>query len=328
MSRGPYEPGPIGLLEIGSTVLNSDRLILLAHVGEMGSVTAAAKALNYTPSAVSQQLKKLEEEAGQTLLTRAPDGVTPNEAGQMLIRHARRIQELLAAAEADLAEVAGLKRGTLTIGTFTTVGSSFLPFVIREFKSLYPSINLGVFSSTLDGLLVALNSGVVQMSLLWDYEWDRFSDEDYELVTIFSDPTVLLVSEDHRLANRRSADLAELANEDWVERGQNSRVSDVLERCCRLAGFTPRLAVHAGDYQETQAMVGVGLGIALAPLSAVLHRQPGVRVISLRTSAPPRRILLAMRRGRVKAPSENAMIQVIKDAAKRYVSSIPTKAAN
>lgn len=250
-------------------MLNANRMILLSRVDEMGSITAAAQAMNYTPSAVSQQLRKLETEVGQPLLRRLPDGVVPNDAGMILIEHARRVEAQLGAAEADLAEVAGLRRGTLAIGTFSTIGSSFLPIVLRRFKQLHPGIGLAVQSSHLDDLQDRLSFGAVNLSLLWDYDWSPIPPERFSLTHMFDDPTVLLVSAEHRLAKRRSVQMGELAEEAWVVRQGHTRVSEVLERCGNEAGFSPKLAVHANDYQETQAMVSVGLGIAIAPLTAV-----------------------------------------------------------
>ena len=110
------------------------RLALLVEVVEQGSVTAAAEAMMYTPSAVSQQLRKLEQEVGQPLLTRRSRGVVPTEAGQLLAGHARKIVAQMQAARADLAELAGLTPGSLTLATFPTLAGSFLPVVLRTFK--------------------------------------------------------------------------------------------------------------------------------------------------------------------------------------------------
>lgn len=302
-------------------MLDARRMTLLANVLDSGSMTACATAMQYTPSAVSQQLRILEEEVGQPLLVRRPRGVSATEAGEVLARHARMVQRQLAAAEADLAEVAGLRRGTLTIGSFATIGSSFLPFVVRRFKQDCPQIELTVHSARYDELHRQLDSGDVSMSLLWDYNWSRIPSNRFALIKLMDDPTVLLVSADHRLARRRSVRMSELTTEDWVVREQEHPVLEVLERSARRAGFHPRIAFNANDYQEAQAMVSVGLGVALAPLTAVANKRADVRVISLGTSAPPRRIVLALRHGRVHAASEKAMIAVMKAAADEYRAS-------
>ncbi len=155
-------------------------LVLLAEVVEAGSITAAATALNYTPSAVSQQLRQFEIEVGQPLLQRQPRGVTATEAGAVLARHDRRVERQIGAAEADLAEIVGLRRGHLTIGTFPTIGSSLLPQAIIAFRALHPGIELSVRSAWFDPLTEMLDNGTLGLSLLWDYDWNRISPDRYD----------------------------------------------------------------------------------------------------------------------------------------------------
>lgn len=299
-------------------MLDVRRMALLAAVLDTGSMTAAAEELNYTPSAVSQQLRRLEAEVGQPLLHRRARGVAPTEAGAVLADHARRILRQVAAAEADLAEIAGLRRGTLELGTFPTVASSLLPPAVTRFRSAYPAVRLSVRSARSEELIRLLEDGTVGMSLLWDYEWNRVDRAGFTLTHLLDDPTALLVATDHPLARRRTVDLAELAGEEWIVRAHDDPVAEVLERSCRAAGFTPRIAFRANDHQEAQAMVGVGLGVSLVPRTAVGTTHPAVRVVGLGRSAPSRRILLAHRPDRVRAATELAMHQVLVEVALDY----------
>jgi DNA-binding transcriptional LysR family regulator len=297
-------------------MLNVRRLELLLDVVELGSITAAAEKHVYSPSGVSQQLRRLEAEVGQPLLQRQARGMVPTDAGHVLTAHTRRILRQMAAAEADLAEIAGLNRGSLTMGTFPTLGGSFLPLVISRFKAQYPAIELHVRSSRFDDLVEMLENGQVGMSLLWDYEWNRISPESFALTTVFEDATALIVGKDHRLARRRQVDMADLANEEWIVREEDHPVVEVLHRSAKAAGFAPRIAFHANDYQEAQAMVSVGLGIALAPRTAVVNKHPGVSIVSLGSTAPSRRVLLAHRHDRVRAAAEIAFQATLLDVAK------------
>lgn len=302
-------------------MLDVRRLVLLAEVIDSGSMTAAAEALNYTPSAVSQQLRRLEAEVGQPLLQRQARGISPTEAGAVLARHARRVERQLAAAEADLADIAGLRRGQLDIGTFPTIGSSLMPLAVSAFKARHPGIRLSVRSGRLEALTAMLESGVIGLSLLWDYDWNRLDARDFALTHLLNDPTMLIVGADHRLARRRQVSMAHLADEEWIVRADNHPVASVLERACRAAGYEPRISFHANDYQEAQAMVSVGLGIALAPRTAVTNKHPDVRVVSLGDTAPSRRILVAHRHDRVRAPAEDAMRQILQEVARTYRAS-------
>lgn len=303
-------------------MLDVRRLTLLATVVEAGSMTAAAEALNYTPSAVSQQLRKLEEEVGQPLLHRHSRGVSPTDAGALLAARARRIERSLAAAEADLADVAGLRRGELHIGSFPTAGSSLLPLVVRRFRSLYPKVQLSVRSARLDGLVAMLEEGAVGLSLLWDYEWDRVAHSDFSILHLLDDPTELLVAKTHRLADHETVSMEDLVDEEWIVRGGNHPVVEVLRRSCSAAGFTPSVSFEANDYQEAQAMVSVGLGVALAPRTALANRHPDVKALPVLPHAPERRILVAFRKDRMQAPAEAAMIETMLAVAQGWPTGL------
>jgi DNA-binding transcriptional LysR family regulator len=296
-------------------MLDLRRLVLLAEVIDQGSLSAAAAALSYTPSAVSQQIKRLELECGLPLVVRHARGITPTEAGRALAANARRAQRQLHAAEAELDQIKGLKRGALELGTYPTAAGSLLPLAMRRFRDRYPDVRLTVHNAVFEDLVVMLEEGRFGLSLLWDYEWKRVDESLFTVTHLLDDPTVLIVSAAHSLAGRSEAQLGELADEEWIIRGYDHPVGEVLDRSCRAAGFEPRIAFQANDYQEVQAMVGVGLGIAVVPHTALAVTRPDIRVLSLGSSAPTRRILAAGRRHGITAPSDMAMLDVLRGAA-------------
>lgn len=290
-------------------MFDAKRLEILLRVVESGSVTAAADELFYTPSAVSQQLRKLEEEVGQPLLQRRAKGMVPTDAGLVLAGHARSILRQMDAASADLDQIRGLKRGSLSIGTFPTLGGSFLPIVVSRFRKENPGIRLDVRSDRLNGLVSLLASGEVGLCFMWEYDWHRLDPAAFHITTVFEEPTVLMVGKEHPLASTPHPSpitMSSLASEEWIVRANEHPVAEVLERSCNAAGFSPRISFKANDYQEAQAMVSVGLGIAMAPQSATVNLHPGVEVIPLETAVPSRRVVLAQRHDRVHAPAEVA----------------------
>ena len=295
------------------------RLSMLVMIIDCGSVTAAAKTLGYTVSALSQQLQRLEQEVGQPLVRRQPRGVTATEAGALLAGHARYVLRRMRAAESELAELSGLQRGRVSMGTFPTVGTTLMPMAISRFRREYPNVQLEVHSARFDELVSSLQENSIGISLLWDYEWNRIDEPDLSLTPLLEDPTVLVVSEDHRLGRTRHVNMSMLRHEDWIVRKSGHPVAEVLERSCRSAGFTPKIAFEANDYQEALAMVSVGLGVALAPQTAVVSARPGVRIVSLGQEAPSRRIVIAHRSDRVRPPGEHAMHQILVDVAREHL---------
>jgi len=297
--------------------MDTNRMFTLREVAAQGSITAAAEALGYTTSAISQQIAKLEKEAAQPLLERHARGVVLTEAGRAVVRHAERILVELQAADAELAEIRGLRAGVLAIGTFPTAGSSLLPLVVKEFKTRHPGVDLTVLSGRFSRLVDALRRRETELSLLWDYEWNRIDDPTLTYHHLMNDPTMLLVSEHHRLADRESISIGELRDEAWVVRADDHPVAQTLEKLCQQGGFTPRTSVFAHDYGEVQAMVAVELGVAIAPRLAVLNPRPDVRSIKLATRPPQRRILIAHLTERRLSPAAHEAIAVSAAAARR-----------
>lgn len=314
-----------GMLHAG---LDVTRLLLLAEVARHGSMTAAAATLAYTPSAVSQQIRRLESDIGQPLLDRHARGVSLTEAGRVTVEHVTEIERSLEVLQGRLDNLLGLREGSLRLGTFPTLGASLLPLAVTAFRGAYPGVRLSVHSARLAPLLELLERRRVELAFLWEYEWSRITGDGLDLRVVTEDPTSLVVSASHRLAGQTSVDVRELAEESWIIRGDNHPVAEVLSRTASAAGFEPSVSFEANDYQEAQAMVAVGLGIALAPRLALANLRSDVRVLRLDGCAPSRRILLARLAARAPSPVENAMIDVIRQVGRETATDVGARPAS
>lgn len=299
--------------------LDLRRLRLLREVSRLGSLTAAAAELSFTTSAVSQQMTKLEHEMGVALLERHPRGAVLTEAGRALLRYADDIDRIIEAARAEMDEFAGLRRGQLRMGTFPTVGASLMPDVVLAFRARHPEVTVTVVSARRAGLVDRLKRRDIELTLLWDYPWQRIKDEELTTVTLMSDPTLLLLPREHKLAHAPAVRAEALQDEHWIVRDEHP-VADVLRRVCRAAGFEPSVAFAANDYQETQGMVAAGIGIALAPQLALSALRPDVVAVPLE-NAPSRRILLAHLSGRHLSPSARQATEVCRSIASAHLAS-------
>lgn len=296
---------------------STERLLLLADVARLGSMTLAAETLGYSISAISQQIRKLEAEAGQPLLQRHSRGIILTDAGEAVVNHADQIHGRLKSLQYSLDDIAGLRAGSLQMGTFPTAGSSLLPVAIGRFRREHPGVDLSVRSVRLASLQKMLLNRDISMSLLWDYEWSRLASPELDYQHLMDDPTDLVVSVTHPLAPRDSVQMAELLDEQWVVRAGEHPMIEVLIRASKHIGFQPNVAYEANDYQEAQAMVAVGVGVALVPRLALTVLRDDVRVIPLSGDVPRRRILLARMKDSQPTASESAMTGMLRDAAKQ-----------
>jgi len=300
--------------------LDLHRIRALTSIARAGTMTGAAQELGYTLSAISQQVRKLENDVGMPVLARHPRGVTLTDAGRAIVEHGALIERQLAALDARLADIAGLRAGSLRLGTFPTAGASLLPVAVTRFTGAHPDVSLTLRSARISGLFELLQAREVDQALLWDYEWSRVDGSGLLVEPLLEDPTALLVSTDHPMAGATRARMTDLAEERWITRAQNHPVVEVLYRSAHAAGFEPTIAFEANDYQEAQGMVAVGMGVALAPRLALTNLRADVRVVSLGDETPYRRVLLARDSSRVPTPPELAMSAILK-AVSREISS-------
>ena len=294
-----------------------ERLKILLSVAETGSLTDAAAEMVMTVSAVSQQMRKLEQEMKVPLMERVPRGVRLTDAGVALARHAQRIDRDISAAMAEIDEFREAHRGSLRLATFPTFAASVMPEVIRRYRTEYSQIDIQVKSTRHESIIDSLIRRESELATLWDYPWLPIKHENLSFSILMTEPTMLLVPKDHRLSTRRSIKMQELKGEKWVTR-ENHPVSSVLETICNEAGFSPEVAMVTNDYQELQGMVAAGIGLALAPKLAVINPSSGVKVVSITSNPAPRRILLAHNKDVMLSPATLKAVDIFREVASEF----------
>lgn len=304
---------------LGSPIMMSlHKLATLRRVVELGSVTLAADELKYTPSAVSQQIKKLEKELGQPLIRRQGHKLIATAAGRTLAERARRIFVELDAAELELGAILSGHGGTVSVGSFPTLAASFLPKVIKAFSSTYPEVKLEIVSARYDELVDNLQRGATNISFLWEHSWNPLNVDSVEVDLLYNEESVVAVPSTHHLADQKEIGLEQLRDEKWILRAGQHPAMETLQHAAAHARFRPAISMHVNDYQEAQAMVSVGMGVLMVPRSAVALRHPDVRVLSLGEDAPIRRVLLARRTGHEYSPAEASFLSVLRKLTTEY----------
>ena len=294
-------------------MLDVRRLRVLAEVARHGSFTAAAEALSYTPSAVSQQIAALEREAGTVLVERGARGVALTEPGRLLAAEAEQILGRLAAAELELQALAGLRAGLLRLGWFATAGATLMPRAIAEFQRRHPEVELDLFEGDPDECVPRLRARELELALIYQFELEPLVAADLERVHLLDDPLNVGLPADHRLARRRRVRLTDLAGERWIQGVRSGATAEVLPRACRLAGFEPAVAFRTDDRIAVEGLVAAGVGVALIPQLTLPTVRPDITVRPLEASGLRRSVLAALPAGAYRPPGAAAMLEVLRE---------------
>ncbi|HEY2549406.1 MAG TPA: LysR substrate-binding domain-containing protein [Streptosporangiaceae bacterium] len=259
-------------------MLDVTRLRVLVAVARQGSVTGAARALNYAQPSVSHHIARLEAETGARLLQRAGRGVRLTDAGLLLAERAEEIIGRLDAAEAELSAHVGLRQGRVRLAAFPSALGTIVPAAAARLEAETPGVDLMLTEAEPPEALRMLRAGYVDVALVFRH-YQRDADlgvpgdeDDSTRGRLLLDEPVFLVAAADGLTG---ADLSGYAERRWIAGCERCR--GYLLRQCAAAGFTPRIAFTTDDYVAVQALVAAGLGVTTLPgLALRSARHPGV----------------------------------------------------
>ena len=300
-------------------MLNLTRLRVLSEVVNRGSFSAAADALAYTQSAVSQAISRLEAETGAALVVRDRRGVRPTPAGATLLEHADAIFASVQAAEDELAAVLGIRGGRLRVASFPSAGATLMPQAVAFFRARHPEVALSLAEGEPEEIAPRLRAGEFDLALLFEFRGVKDPGTGgLSLTTLLEDPMHVALPADHPLANQPQLTLAELRGEDWVQTSASSPCARHVVRSCVAAGFEPNVTFESDDYETVQGLVAAGVGVALIPRLALTRLHPGIVVRALTPRSPVRRIVAATATGPGVVPAAKTMLQILRDIAPGY----------
>jgi DNA-binding transcriptional LysR family regulator len=307
------------------------QLRVLRAVAEHGSFSAAAEALSYTQPAVSQQIAALERRAGTTLVDRGSRGVRLTDAGRALVDHAEVVLARLAAAEAELEAIAGVRGGRVRVSAFPTAAASILPSAVALFSDRHPDVELSFIQAEPQAAAAMLRAAELEVAVVFEYrnlvqpEFDSLY-EGVELHDLLDDPMYLALPRDHPLARRRRLRFEDLAQETWIQDDTGGECGRLHQAACRSAGFEPHsLGFQSDDYNVVQGLIAAGVGVALLPALALTNVRDDIVIRSLGRRAPSRRVAAATLAGRFRSPATEAMLGILEEVAGRFV--LPAGAA-
>jgi DNA-binding transcriptional LysR family regulator len=304
---------------------------IVRAIAESGSITGAARALGYSQPAISQHLQRAESRLGLALVERVGRTVRLTEAGLLLSRHAVAITSALDAAEGDLADLAGLRTGTVRLAAFPTASSTIVPRLLAMLADRHPGIRVTYVEAEPPEAVQALRDGTVDLAITFAYPGDRndpHRDAARGLTTrpLFSDEMAVVLPASHPLAVAGDIlDVADLSAERWI--AGCPRCRGHLLSVCEVAGFSPVISFETDNASAVLNMVASGLGVAMLPrLALATASLPAGAVIRRHSPRSVRSIQLLANDGAQRVPSLAATTSVLRGLDGRVWGLAPASA--
>ncbi len=277
--------------------MDTSRYRAFIQAADQGSLSRAAKALDYTPSGVSQLISALERDLGFPVLERGSHGVAPTKEGARILPVARAaVQEEDRLLQMG-SEIKGLSTGQVTIGSYPSVAAHWLPGVIKAFHEEYPAIEVRI----MEGIHQEINEwmGTKEVDLgFMSYE----PSLSYDWIPLARDPMVAALPKGHPFAKRKSYPIENCSGEAFIMPGKGQDV-DTLGVLARHK-LNPSIAYETIETVATLGMIEAGMGmtiinslavqkyafdVALVPVEPAESILFGISVPSLKTCAPATR---------------------------------------
>jgi DNA-binding transcriptional LysR family regulator len=286
-------------------MLDVTRLRILAAIAAHGSVTKAAKHLNYSQPAVSHHLARLEAETGARLVQRVGRGIRLTPEGEHLARRAAEIVGRVDTAAAELSAMVGLRTGRVRVAGFQSALAALVPRAAATLRVDHPDLELHLMDAHPRVALNLLRDGQVDAAIIFRY--DDATPDDVRVTHLFDDPMYLLSLE-------AGQTLRDHRDSVWIAGCEHCRREFV--EACERAGFTPHIAYTSDDIIVEQALVAAGMGVTTIPgLALRTHRAPGIEATAVRDFR--RRVYLATYGDPPDPPATAAFFAALHDAVEQ-----------
>ncbi|AJM77018.1 LysR family transcriptional regulator [Rathayibacter toxicus] len=295
-------------------MLDVRRLVLLREVAIRGTLAAAAEALAYSPSAVSQQLAVLERETGAVLLRKVGRRVQLTPQAEILVEAAGEVLTLLERAEAALAASGESVTGRVRVAVFQSAALALMPGALRAVAKRFPEVRVEMVQREPEGALHETS---------WAREFDLVVAEQYPghstswlpglvRTELMADAIRLAVSSESAVTG-----LAEAANEAWVMEPPGTASRHFAEQICRIAGFEPDVRFETADLQAQIRLAASGHAVALMPDLVWAGADPDCRLLDL-PGLPCRTIFTAQREAQLVSPAVQVFRECLAEVAGGY----------
>lgn len=275
---------------------------------DTASFSKAAQQNLISQSAVSQQVRMLEQRYGHKLLERGhPDGAVPTEPGRTLYAASKEILERFRKLEETLRDRPSVMAGTVHMATVYSVGLHVLPPHLKRFLQAHPQVNVRLEYKRTNEVYAGCLSGILQLGIV-AFPMRR---PQLEVVPLWNDRLVFVCSPEHRLARRRTVRLHELSGEPFIAFDRDIPTRKAIDRILREHKVQVARAMEFDNIETIKRSVEAGLGVSILPDAAVVNevRMGSLIALPIRDGTFIRPIGVIRRRGLELSPAARALLE-------------------
>lgn len=289
-----------------------EQLRIFVAVAEREHVTQAAKQLNLTQSATSAAVSALEARYATKLFDRVGRRIALTQAGRLFLVEAKAVLARVAAAEKVLADLAGLERGSLTIGASQTAGNYWLPEIIHRYQSRFPGVSVALKIGNTETVAADVEDGSADLGFIEG----EIDNPVLSVTPVADDEMVLVVAPDHPLAKRPARPLAQIAQARWIVREAGSGTRAILESAVAKLGVDPKsldIAIELPSNEAVRGAVVAGSGITILSRLVVTAPLKAKTLVALDLQLPERKFFVLRHKERYFTRAEREFITIAMD---------------
>ncbi len=284
----------------------------LRAVDAHGSVVAAADALGFTPSAVSQQIKRLEKQTGVPLLERVGRGVMLTRHGRHLVEQGTRLLSDLEELQSGLHQQAGTVAGHVRLAAFSTAMRGLIAPALPPVLAAHPGLRVTLTEREPWDAIGLVATGQADLGVA--HSWGDVPlpvPGHVARIALARDLADVIVRRDHPLAGRPVVTPRDLAGEDWIATPEGTICRQWLHRMYDGTGALPRIAHVSMEFESHLALVRAGLGIALIPRLGRAPLGPDLAAVPVADPVPSREIVALHRASMSDSPALAALLAAL-----------------
>lgn len=290
--------------------MDVDQLYYLKTLAKVENFTKASEELLLSQPALSRSISRLEEEIGAPLFERKSRGVTLNQYGKVFLEHASRALNELEEGRQRVLDMVHPTRGTISLAFIQTLGSSFIPDLIGEFKREFPEVSFALSQNISSKIWGDVATARIDIGFCSPQE----SSQNISTLPVRTEELFLIVPVGHRLAGKEEVDLREVADEPFITFKPGTALHDLIKELCEEAGFQPKIIFEGFEERTVVDLVGANFGVALVPKVPDLDEKK-VAVIHINSTNSYRTIQMIWKTHGYQSPAVKNFIGFVKNKA-------------